>query len=146
LRRFEEIILGKIVNINTPGKTRTQLSKSTVLAIRELMKQTQMDTNTKDLVAFIILSLKAIHNTIDSSVEAWEKRGYWIKADRFRMEWNWTGTTSDELRKALLADDWANVAQLSVKIAERFSGIKIPTRVSNKTPWVGAWTIMNQKK
>ncbi len=138
--------MGQIVNTNTPGKTRTQLSKTTVLAIRELMKQTQMNTETKDLVAYIVLSLKAIHNTIDSSVEAWEKRGYWIKADRFRMEWNWTGTTSDELRKALLADDWATVALISVKIAERFSDIKIPVRVSNKTPWAGAWKVMNQKK
>ncbi len=137
--------MGRIVNINTPGKTRTQLSKSTVLAIRELMKQAQLNTETKDLVAFIVLSLKAIHNTIDNSVEAWEKRGYWIKADRFRMDWNWTGSTSDELKKALLADDWATVAQLSVRTAERFADIKIPTRVKNKSPWVGAWKIMNQK-
>ena len=138
--------MGRIVNLNTPGKTRTQLSKSTVLAIRELMKQSQSNIETKDLVAFIILSLKEINNTIDTSVEAWEKRGYWIKADRFRMEWNWTGSTSDELKKALYIEDWATVAQLSVKIAERFSGVKIPTRGNNKTPWVGAWNIMNQKK
>jgi hypothetical protein len=50
------------------------------------MKQTQSNTVTKDLVAFIVLSLQEINNTIDSSVEAWEKRGYWIKADRFRMD------------------------------------------------------------
>lgn len=138
--------MGRIVNTNTPGKIRAQLSKSTVLAIRELMKQTQSNTETKDLVAFIVLSLHAINNTIDISVEAWEKRGYWVKADRFRMEWNWTGTTSEELKIALLADDWAKVAQLSVKTAERFANVKIPTRVNNKTPWVGAWIIMNQKK
>lgn len=110
------------------------------------MKQTQSNTDTKDLVAFIVLSLQEINNTIDTSVEAWEKRGYWIKADRFRMEWNWTETTSAELKKALFADDWASVALLSVKIAERFSDVKIPTRVNNKTPWVGAWKILNQKK
>ncbi|MEN6392453.1 MAG: hypothetical protein ABFD53_01415, partial [Anaerolineaceae bacterium] len=127
-------------------KTRTQLSKFTVMAIRELMKQKQFSENTKDLVAFIVLSLKAISDTIDPSVEAWEKRGYWIKADRFRMEWNWTGAISDELKNALLADDWALVAQLTGKVAEQLSNVKIPIRTKNNTPWVGAWNIMNQKK
>ena len=138
--------MSQIVNTTTPGKTRTQLSKFTVMAIRELMKQKQFSENTKDLVAFIVLSLKAISDTIDPSVEAWEKRGYWIKADRFRMEWNWTGATSDELKNALLADDWALVAQLTGKVAEQLSNVKIPTRTKNNTPWVGAWNIMNQKK
>ena len=116
------------------------------MAIRELMKQNQFSENTKDLVAFIVLSLKAISDTIDPSVEAWEKRGYWIKADRFRMEWNWTGAISDELKNALLADDWALVAQLTGKVAEQLSNVKIPIRTKNNTPWVGAWNIMNQKK
>jgi len=138
--------VSQIVNTNTPGKTRTQLSKFTVMAIRELMKQKQFSENTKDLVAFIVLSLKAISDTIDPSVEAWEKRGYWIKADRFRMEWNWTGAISDELKNALLADDWALVAQLTGKVAEQLSNVKIPIRTKNNTPWVGAWNIMNQKK
>ncbi|MEN6298741.1 MAG: hypothetical protein ABFD51_02335 [Anaerolineaceae bacterium] len=138
--------MSQIVNTNTPGKTRTQLSKFTVMAIRELMKQKQFSENTKDLVAFIVLSLKAISDTIDPSVEAWEKRGYWIKADRFRMEWNWTGAISDELKNALLADDWALVAQLTGKVAEQLSNVKIPIRTKNNTPWVGAWNIMNQKK
>ena len=138
--------MSQIVNTNTPGKTRTQLSKFTVMAIRELMKQKQFSENTKDLVAFIVLSLKAISDTIDPSVEAWEKRGYWIKADRFRMEWNWTGATSDELKNALLADDWALVAQLTGKVAEQLSNVKIPIRTKINTPWVGAWSIMNQKK
>jgi len=138
--------VSQIVNTNTPGKTRTQLSKFTVMAIRELMKQKQFSENTKDLVAFIVLSLKAISDTIDPSVEAWEKRGYWIKADRFRMEWNWTGAISDELKNALLADDWALVAQLTGKVAEQLSNVKIPIRTKINTPWVGAWSIMNQKK
>lgn len=138
--------MGQVINTNTPGKIRTQLSKSTVLAIRELMKQKQSNAETKDLIAFIILSLQAIYNTIDTTVEAWEKRGYWIKADRFRMEWSWADTTSKELKKALLAEDWATVAQVSVKIAEHLSNVKIPTRNINKQPWVGAWKIMNQKK
>lgn len=142
---FQESVVSKIVNISTPAKTRAQLSKMTLLAIRELMKQTDLDENTKDLVAFIVLSLKAINETIDTSVVAWEKRGYWIKADRFRMDWSWTDSASEELKKALLSDDWELVAKLAVKIAGQFSNIKIPARGKNATPWVGAWKIMNQK-
>lgn len=138
--------MSKIVSINTPGKTRVQLSKLSLLAIRELMKQTELNENTKDLVAFIVLSLKEINETIDNSVIAWEKRGYWIKADRFRMDWSWADSASEELKSALLQDDWELVAKLAVKIAGQFSNVKIPTRIKDKSPWIGAWNIMNQKK
>ena len=38
---------------------------------------------------------------IDSSVAAWEKRGYWVKADRFRMEWAWAGSLAEKMRTAM---------------------------------------------
>ncbi len=39
------------------------------------MKQTEITDKTRDLAAFIALALEAIASTIDTSVEAWEKRG-----------------------------------------------------------------------
>ncbi len=37
------------------------------------------------------LALEEINSNIDKSVEAWEKRGYWVKADKFRLDWEWSG-------------------------------------------------------
>jgi hypothetical protein len=72
--------MSPIINPESAGKERTQLSKAIVLAVRELAKQTDITNEAKDLAAFIALSLKSISDGIDVSVAAWEKRGYWVKA------------------------------------------------------------------
>ena len=105
-----EAQLGRVVNLHPVGKDRNQLMKMTAIAIRELNTQQEVTQETKDLAAFIALSLFAISATIDRSVEPWEKRGYWLKADRFRMDWAWSSQLGERMRIALLADDWAGVA------------------------------------
>lgn len=128
-----------MINPNALGKERERLSKEVVLSLRELAQQTSTGPQTYDLAAFIASALHSIAETIDPSVQAWEKRGYWVKADRFRMEWMWTGQYAKDFRAALLADDWAQVAMLSAKIGGKFSGVKIPVRHRMGQPWVGAW-------
>ena len=131
--------MGRIIHTETAGKERTRLTKAVVLAIRELIRQSQPDDNTRDLAAFISLALDAIAGTIDTSVEAWEKRGYWVKADRFRMDWAWSGRLAEAMRLAVLAEDWPIVAQTAAQVAERLNGIYIPQRHRLGTPWVGAY-------
>ena len=106
------------------------------------MRQSQPDDTTRDLAAFISLALEAIANTIDSSVGAWEKRGYWVKADRFRMDWAWSSRLAGGMRQAVLAEDWLKVAQLTVQVAERLNGIKIAQNHRMGAPWVGAYRKM----
>jgi hypothetical protein len=137
-----EVALGRLINPETAGKERTRLTKAVVLAIRELMRQTQPDDTTRDLAAFISLALEAIAGTIDSSVGAWEKRGYWVKADRFRMDWAWSSRLAGNMRQAVLTEDWLKVAQTSGQIAERLHGIKIAQNHRMGTPWIGAYRKM----
>jgi hypothetical protein len=136
--------LGRVINPDSIGKERTQLIRAIVLALRELMQQTTTDERTRDLAAFIAIALDTIHQTIDVSVSAWEKRGYWIKADRFRMEWNWTEKYSKELKDAVLVDDWARVAMVAGQIAERLKDVKVPQRNRIGAPWEGAWERLKQ--
>jgi hypothetical protein len=137
-----EVTLGRVINPETAGKERTRLTKAVVVAIRELMRQSQPDDNTRDLAAFISLALDAIAGTIDSSVEAWEKRGYWVKADRFRMDWVWSSRLAGNMRMAVLKEDWLKVAQTAAQVAERLNGIHIPEHHRMGTPWVGAYQKM----
>ncbi|RJP49310.1 MAG: hypothetical protein C4586_07630, partial [Anaerolineaceae bacterium] len=81
--------MSRVINPDSVGKERTRLTKSIVLCIRELAKQAEVTSETKDQAAFIALALQAIADGIDVSVVAWEKRDYWVKADKFRMEWMW---------------------------------------------------------
>lgn len=139
-------LLARIIKTETVGKERTQLIRAVVLALRELMHQTDTDDRTRDLAAFISIALDSIHQTIDVSVSAWEKRGYWIKADRFRMDWAWTEKYSQELRSAVLVDDWPRVALAAGQITEKLKDVKVPKRNRIGTPWDGAWERLKQSQ
>lgn len=131
--------MSRVINLNGSGKERTQLTRGIVLALRELVQQKEPGQQTRDLAAFIALALEAIAETIDSSVEAWEKRGYWLKADRFRMEWAWTATLGSAMRKAVSGDDWSSVAITAAQVAQKLGSVDVPQRHRLGTPWVGAW-------
>ena len=131
--------MSRIINTESGGKDRRHLTRAVVLALRELMRQTDTGTTTCDLAAFIVLALEQIAGSIDPSVLAWEKRGYWLKADRFRLEWAWAGRLGGAMRTALLANDWAGVARSAAQVAEKLNGIQLPQRHRLGTPWVGAY-------
>jgi hypothetical protein len=131
--------LSRIVNPDSAGKDRTRLSKAIVLAVRELANQTEVANEAKDLAAFISLALKTISEGIDASVAAWEKRDYWVKADRFRMEWMWSGQYAEKMKTAILTDDWGAVAMLSAQIAQKFGKVEVAKNHRLGKPWVGAY-------
>ena len=130
--------MSRIVRSGSAGKDRILLEKGIVLAIRELAKQSGMDETTRDLLAFIALSLKTIGETIDESVAAWEKRGYWVKADRFRMEWMWAGRFGDDMKRAIITENWTEVAHITGQLTQKLSTVKIPQRNRLGTPWIGS--------
>ena len=137
--------MGRLINPNSAGKERTRLTKAIVLAVRELAKQTDVNHEAKDLAAFIALALRNISEGIDVSVLAWEKRGYWVKADRFRMEWLWTGQFAEKMKTAILAEDWGTVAMLSAQIAQKFNKTVVSENHRLGKPWVGAFNQLNGK-
>ena len=131
--------MGRVINPESAGKERTRLVRAVILALRELMRQGEPNETARDLAAFIVLALEAIWTTIDASVTAWEKRDYWLKADRFRMEWAWTQRLGGAMRAALLKEDWQAVAMTAVQVGEKLGSIKVPERHRLGAPWVGAW-------
>lgn len=138
--------MSRVIRIEGVGKTRSQLMRATALALRELAGRSRPDETTRDLVAFIIITLEQIDHTVEETVIAWEKRGYWIKADRFRLEWNWTIKISQDLHQALLIEDWEKIGSTSMELASRLNSVKLPKRNSLGTPWVGAWDRLNARQ
>jgi hypothetical protein len=131
--------LSRVINPETAGKQRKRLARSVVLSIRELSKQTEVTSASKDMAAYLVLALQEMYDTVETSVVAWEKRGYWVKADRFRLEWEWSQILSGKIHKALMADDWASMAMLLAQVAQKLNKEQIPARHRLGTPWVGAW-------
>lgn len=138
--------MSRIINTETAGKERNKLLKAIVISIRELMKQSGVTKETKDIAAFISRGLLAVHATIEHSVAPWEKRGYWVKADKFRMEWAWTKDVGDSMLAAVLSEDWAVVAASAANVGERLKNIEVSERHRMGKPWVGAWALLQEEQ
>ncbi|MBT3313733.1 MAG: hypothetical protein HN390_03875 [Anaerolineae bacterium] len=142
--------MSRIINPNSAGKERTKLTRAVALAVRELAK-TDPSANAgqlneaHDLAAFISLALEIVAETIEVSVVAWEKRNYWVKADKFRMEWRWAGQLAEEMRVAALKDDWTSVAQVAMQVAVKLQKIKISDKHRMGRPWVGSWQKLQEE-
>ncbi len=136
--------MSRVINPNSAGKERTRLTRAVALAVRELAK-TDPTANAgqlneaHDLAAFIALALETVAETIEVSVVAWEKRNYWVKADKFRIEWGWASQLAGQMREAALNDDWASVAQVSMQVALKLQKIKISDKHRMGRPWEGSW-------
>ena len=134
----------QIIKTSTPGKERSRLSKAIVITIRNFMRQESPDDETNDMLAFIILALKEISDGIDKSVAAWEKRGYWVKADQYRLEWQWAGEMATKLQTAFQKEDWQKIAGLLIETMEKFSNIKVSDRHRMGKPWKNAFANYDQ--
>lgn len=129
----------KIIRTSTPGQEKDRLSKAIVIAIREFMRMQESNDETKDIFAFIILALKEIRSGIDKSVAAWEKRGYWVKADKYRMAWQWTGKSAQKLMTALSTGNERDITEELIQIMGRFNQIKVSDKHRMGKPWLGAY-------
>ena len=108
--------MSRIINPDGVGKQRKMLTRAVVLSLRELLNQSEPNEKTHDIAAFIVLTLAEISANIDRTVTPWEKRNYWVKADRFRMDWDWTDTIADKMQKAILDEDWPIIAVCAAKM------------------------------
>ena len=129
-----------ISTTETAGKERNKLCKEIVITVRELLKPNITEADIKDMTAFVALSLLRIHETIDLSVEAWEKRDYWIKAERFRQEWDWTKAMGLKIKQAAANNDLPVLAITTADLAQKLSSIKVSEKHRLGTPWAGAFT------
>ena len=138
--------MSRVINSESAGKDRTRLTKVVVIAIRELLRQKEPGDLSHDLIACILMSLDGIYETVDASVEAWEKRGYWLKADRFRMDWQWTKLLADQMRPLVLAENYGELIPLMVQVLQALDNVKVSDNHRLGTPWTGAWAELNKNK
>ena len=131
--------MSRVINSESAGKDRTRLTKTVVIAIRELLRQKEPSDLSRDLIACILMSLDGIYDTVDASVEAWEKRGYWLKADRFRMDWQWTKLLADQMRPLVQAENYGELIPLMVQVLQALDNVKVSDNHRLGTPWTGAW-------
>jgi len=128
-----------VINPDGIGKQRNRLCKAVLITLRELAGKAAIDDEARDMAAFIALCLEQIHETTDVTASAWERRDYWVKADRFRRDWAWAEHKSQAVRAAVLHNDWGELAHLMPEIASQLQSTKIPKRNTIGHAWNGAY-------
>ncbi len=80
--------MSRVINTANPGRLRNQARRTIAEMLRHLMFKKRIDDESKDMAALVAISLQEIAATIDVTTTAWENRDYFLKADRFRLEWS----------------------------------------------------------
>ncbi|MBI5564041.1 MAG: hypothetical protein HY870_04025 [Chloroflexi bacterium] len=132
--------MSRITHIDgTPTQQRNAIRRSIAEILRRMMEKKAVDDETKDMLAFIVVGLRGMNDSIDSSATAWEKRDYYLKADQLRREWLWLPDTADRLEAILRSNDWATAPIELAGLAARFSDVKVATFTKSPTLWQGAY-------
>lgn len=129
--------MGRVINTNSPGKRRGHLRRTIAEMIRRLSQKQGIDDDAKDMLATIIISLRAIDKTIEESIVAWEKKGYWKKADDFQNKWYWVIPLAEKVEQLLRSEDWDKIPEIMIKLLPHFSDIEINKFMRKEDDWQG---------
>lgn len=130
--------MARVFRTQTGSQQRSKLMKQIALTLRRGADGGGGVDEQKDMFAYMILCLREIGESVDVSATAWEKRGYWVKADRFRGEWSWAANIAEQLEQALRREDMVSCIGEAAKLSSRLGAVKVG-RSGQSTPWQGAW-------
>jgi len=131
--------MSRIVKPESGSSLRNQLLKNVASALRYGAQHAPERDELRDMVAFITLSLAQVQDSLHSTVLAWEKRGYWVKADRFQREWTWVRQSMDDLHCVLKQDEVESALPVLAELASNLRTIKPSKKAIDAQLWRGAW-------
>lgn len=131
--------MARVINTNSPGKRRNAYMRTIAEILRHLGQQREVNERTKDMVAMLVFCLRGVDATIEESISAWEKRGYWKKADDFQQKWWWSSLMADAIVELLRNHDWDKLPELMIKLYPHFAEIRVNRLTRDPSDWDGAY-------
>ncbi|MCO5193603.1 MAG: hypothetical protein M9928_11740 [Anaerolineae bacterium] len=131
--------MSRVINTNNPTKLRNRNRRTIAEMLWQLSRKDGLDEEAHDMAATVVFSLIEIHNGVMQSAEAWEKRGYWIKAERFISEWAWAQEMAANLDDVLRHEAWDLLPGLLMELFPRFDDIEIKSLTRKPDEWRGAY-------
>lgn len=131
--------MSRVISTQGPGKTRNQHRRTIAEALRRLSQKPQLDDEAKDLAVLIVFSLHSIADTVDRTITAWEKRDYWMKAERFREQWRWVEPTADEMSAIVYEGQWNQLPAALAQLIPHFADVKVKQMTRKPALWQGAY-------
>jgi hypothetical protein len=132
-------ILSRVININSPGKLRNRNMRTVAEIMRRVGAKTTMDAETKDMTAALVFILREIHDSALVTVEAWEKRGYWMKADRFIRQWEWSEEMAANLEDVIRHEAWDLMPRLLAELIPRTADVQVKNLTRSPDIWRDAY-------
>jgi hypothetical protein len=130
--------MSRVINPNSPTKIRNQHRRTIAEILRRLSQKPEIDAEAKDMAAMLVYLLREIKDGVEQSVTAWEKRGYWMKAERFLRQWEWTAEFSANIEDVIRNDAWDLLPELLAELFGKFADIQIKTMTRKPSAWRGA--------
>lgn len=131
--------MSRVINIDNPTKLRNQNRRTIAELLRRLSQKPQIDLEVKDMSATIVFGLRDISSGVEQTVLAWEKRDYWMKAERFVRQWEWTVESAANLEDVIRNDAWDLLPELLADLFPRFADIQIKSMTRKPDVWRGAY-------
>ena len=139
--------MARIINTNSPGKRRHSYMRTSAEILRRLSQQKAINADTKDMAAMLVYCLRAIDDTVEESARAWEKRGYWKKADDFQQKWWWASLLGMSIENLVKTGNWEQLPDAMVKLFPHFNSIQIHKMTRNPKIWEGSYRkLMEENK
>jgi len=118
---------------------RNQLRRTIAEALHCLGQKRQIDDEAKDLAALIVFCLHGIADTVDQTIAAWEKRDYYVKAERFRQEWAWVEPAAEELSALIYKGQWERLPAAMSRLAPHLADVRVKQITRKPSLWQGAY-------
>ena len=131
--------MSRIINIDNPATIRNRNRRSIAEILRLLMQKPDLDAEAKDMAAMIVFLLQEIYEGVEKSAAAWEKRDYWMKAERFMRDWKWTIEMAADIDDVIRHEAWDLLPELLLMVVPHFDDIHIKTMTRKATLWRGAY-------
>ena len=132
----------RIINTQAPGKRRNHLRRTIAEIMRHLVSKHEVDEETKDMAAALVYSLRGIAETIETTTTAWEKRNYFLKADRFRIEWEWVLPAAERLQELVIDDRWEGLPGEIAELATHFADIRVAKMTRSASTWESSYRLL----
>ncbi len=131
--------MSRIIATESVGQQRHRLRRTIAEALRRLATKPAFDQESLDLAALIVFSLRRLEDGVEQTATAWEKRDYWLKADRFQREWEWIDESAYALETALLLGQQDQVPDILITLFPRFGDITIARYTRSTELWEGCY-------
>lgn len=131
--------MSRVINTDSPTKLRNQHRRTIAEILRRLGQKQQFDADAKDMAAMLVYALRELWSGVESSAAAWEKRDYWMKAERFIRDWEWTVETAVNLEDVLRHDAFDLLPDLLMDMFPRFADVQVKKMTRSPSLWKGAF-------